>query len=118
MSPYRPPQKLMPAPYAPRRFAAPPYAPPTFQLADLIRMMDARRTLILRVMIGTILCALAVALVLPTTYSSSAVVMLDPRKNNVTDLSAVLSQITSDPASVQNQIQIITSRDLAASVVD
>jgi succinoglycan biosynthesis transport protein ExoP len=108
----------MPAPYAPGRFTSPPYAPPTFQLADLIRMIDARRTLILRVMIGTILCALAVALVLPTTYSSSAVVMLDPRKNNVTDLSAVLSQITADPASVQNQIQIITSRDLAATVVD
>jgi uncharacterized protein involved in exopolysaccharide biosynthesis len=108
----------MPAPYAPGRFAAPPYAPPSFQLADLIRMIDARRTLILRVMLGTILVALAVALVLPTTYSSSAVVMLDPRKNNVTDLSAVLSQMTADPASVQNQIQIITSRDLAASVVD
>jgi uncharacterized protein involved in exopolysaccharide biosynthesis len=107
----------MPAPYAPGRFT-PPYAPPGFQLADLIRMIDARRTLILRVTIGTVLCALAVALVLPTTYSSSAVVMLDPRKNNVTDLSAVLSQITADPASVQNQIQIITSRDLAANVID
>jgi uncharacterized protein involved in exopolysaccharide biosynthesis len=109
----------MPAPYAPGRFTPPPpYAPPSFQLADLIRMIDARRTLILRVMIGTILVALAVALVLPTTYSSSAVVMLDPRKNNVTDLSAVLSQMTADPASVQNQIQIITSRDLAAGVID
>jgi len=118
MSPYRPPQKLMPAPYAPGRFTPPPYAPQNFQLADLIRMIDARRTLILRVMIGTILCALAVALVLPTTYSSSAVVMLDPRKNNVTDLTAVLSQMTSDPASVQNQIQIIGSRDLAITVID
>jgi uncharacterized protein involved in exopolysaccharide biosynthesis len=108
----------MPAPYAPGRFTPPPYAPQNFQLADLIRMIDARRTLILRVMIGTILCALAVALVLPTTYSSSAVVMLDPRKNNVTDLTAVLSQMTSDPASVQNQIQIIGSRDLAITVID
>jgi uncharacterized protein involved in exopolysaccharide biosynthesis len=107
----------MPAPFAPGRFTSPPYAPQSFQLADLIRMIDARRTLILRVTIGTILVALAVALVLPTIYSSSAVVMLDPRKNNVTDLSAVLSQITADPAGVQNQIQIITSRDLAAQVI-
>ena len=55
---------------------------------------------------------------LPTNYASSAVVMLDPRKNNITDLSAVLAPLVTDPASVQNQIQIITSRDLAATVVD
>jgi len=59
-----------------------------------------------------------VALSLPTTYSSSATVLLDPRKNAVTDLSAVVSPLTTDPATVQNQIQIITSRDLAATVVD
>ena len=92
--------------------------PAPFQLADFIRLLDARRGLILRVLLGTVLCALAVALVLPTLYSSSATVMLDPRKNNVTDLSAVLSPLRHDPAAVQNQIQIITSRDLAATVVD
>ena len=82
----------------PRGYAPPPYAPPAFQLADFIRLLDARRGLILRVALATILCALAVALVLPTTYSSSAVVMLDPRKNNVTDLSAVLSPL---PATIR-----------------
>src|SRR6202000_1688201 len=45
------------------------------------------------------------------------VVMLDPRKNSVTDMSAVLAQVEGDPASLQNQIQILTSRDLAAKVV-
>ena len=44
--------------------------------------------------------------------------MLDPRKNNVTDASAVLAQIEGDPATLQNQIQILTSRELAAKVVD
>ena len=43
--------------------------------------------------------------------------MLDPRKNSITDMSAVLAQIEGDPASLQNQIQILTSRDLAAKVV-
>ena len=100
----------------PRAFA--PEAPPPFHLADFIRLLDARRKLIIRVALGTILFALAVALLLPTTYASSAVVMLDPRKNNITDLSAVLTPLASDPAAVQNQIQIITSRDLAAMVVD
>jgi len=117
MSPYRPPNRLIPA-YAPRGYAPQPYAPAPFQLADFIRLLDARRGLIARVALCTILCGLAIAIVLPTTYASSAVVILDPRKNNVTDLSAVLSPLGSDPAAVQNQIQIITSRDLASSVVD
>lgn len=113
MSPYRPI-----ASYAPGGYVPPPYAPPGFHLADFIRLLDARRGLILRVAMATILVALLVALSLPTSYSSSATVLLDPRRNAVTDLSAVVSPLTTDPATVQNQIQIITSRDLAATVVD
>lgn len=105
MSPYRPSQDFLPASYVPGGFAPPPpYAPPSFQFADFIRLLDARRGLIIRITLAVVLCALAIAMVLPTTYASSAVVMLDPRKNNVTDLSAVLSPLTNDPASVQNQI--------------
>jgi uncharacterized protein involved in exopolysaccharide biosynthesis/Mrp family chromosome partitioning ATPase len=117
MSPYRPPDRLIPASYVPRGYA-PADAPASFALADFIRLLDARRILITRVTLCVILCALAVAIVLPTTYTSSAVVILDPRKNNITDLSAVLSPLGNDPAAVQNQIQIITSRDLASNVVD
>ncbi len=120
MSPYRPPSYL-PAPYAPPPGFAPAYAPPypnpTFQLADLLRLIDARRQLIIRVALGVILCALAAAIILPTTWSSSSVVMLDSRKNNITDLSAVLSQLSADPASMQNQLQILQSRELAAEVI-
>ena len=113
MSPYRSLTS-----YAANNPVAPVYAPRGFQLADFIRIVDARRGLILRVMGGVVLCALIVALALPTLYSSAATVLLDPRKNNITDLSAVISPLTADPAAVQNQIQIITSRDLAARVVD
>jgi polysaccharide biosynthesis transport protein len=117
MSPYRPPD-FIPASYVPRGYPPPPYAPASFQLADFIRLLDARRSLIARVALGTILCALALVMVLPTIYSSSAAVLLDPRKNNITDLSAVLTPLGNDPASVQNQIQVITSRQLASDVVD
>jgi len=122
MSPYRPPSYL-PARHAPPQGFAPatgyaPYAPPpTFQFADLFRLIDARRQLITRVALGVILCAIAAAIVLPTTWSSSSVVMLDSRKNNITDLSAVLSQLSADPASMQNQLQILQSRELAAEVI-
>ena len=99
---------------------APPavYTRPTFQFTDLIALIQARRSLIVRVALGTvILAALLIALLLPTKWSSSAVVMLDQRKNNVTDVSAVLSQLTGDPATLQNQVQILTSRELAAKAV-
>lgn len=99
--------------YAP---AAPGPLPASFQLADLLRLIETRRALILKVLLGTVAVAVVAALLLPTVWSSSAVVMLDSRKNNITDLSAVLSQTPSDPASIQNQIQILESRELAARV--
>ncbi len=114
MSPYR--SLTAPALRAP--VATPGPAAEGFEFADLLRLIEARRALIARIAIATVLVAVAAALVMPTVWSSSAVVILDPRKNNVTDLSAVLSQLPTDPASVQNQIQIITSREVAAAVVD
>jgi uncharacterized protein involved in exopolysaccharide biosynthesis len=89
----------------------------SFQLRDLARVVRERGGLIGIVAVATVALAAVVVMVLPTLYSSSASVMLDTRKNNVTDLSAVLSQLTTDPSSLQNQIQILTSRDLAAEVI-
>ncbi|HKQ11213.1 MAG TPA: GumC family protein, partial [Rhizomicrobium sp.] len=112
MSPYRARDEMAQA-------FLPPRAPaPTFPFADFLHLLEARRALIVRIALATILLALAVALLLPSTYTSSSVVMLDPRKNSITDLSAVLTPQLSDPAAVQNQIQIITSRELAANVAD
>ena len=110
MSPYRPTSTYLTG-------YAPPAAAPGFQLADFAGVLSARRNLILKVALAVIAAAVIVALMLPRQYTSSSVVMLESRKNNVTDLSAVLSQLPTDPATLQNQIQIITSRDLAAEVI-
>lgn len=119
MSPYRPPSRL-PASYAPPPGYGPVYSPTpsAFNLTDFIRLLDARRGLIVRVALATILCAVTFAMVQPTTYTSSAVVILDPRKNNVTETTSVLSPLAPDAATVQNQLQILTSRELAATVVE
>ena len=86
-------------------------------MGDLVRVVRERAGLIRAVAIATVALAGAVVAVLPTRYSTSASVMLDPRKNNVADLSSVLSQLPTDPSSLQNQIQILTSRDLAFEVI-
>ena len=100
----------------PAAYAAPPA--PAFTADDLLRLVRRRKTIILRVAFGVVLLAVIAVLLLPTVYSSSAQIMLDQRKNNVTDLSAVLSQLPSDPATVQNEIQVLTSRGLAARVIN
>jgi uncharacterized protein involved in exopolysaccharide biosynthesis/Mrp family chromosome partitioning ATPase len=89
----------------------------TFQWDDLVRVAHARRGLIQIVAVAVVVLTVAVLYALPTLYSTSASVMLDPRKNNVADLSSVLSQLPTDPASLQNQIQILNSRDLAEEVI-
>lgn len=90
----------------------------TFQLADLLRVIRERQLPIRRVAIGVVALTAIVLMLLPTLYTASAVVVLDQRKNTVADASAVLSDLPTDTASLQNQIQILTSRDLAGNVVD
>ena len=89
----------------------------SFEFADVLAILRARSGLILRVTALTVAIAVVIVSLLPTRYMSSATVMLDPRKNAVADLSAVLSALPTDPASLQNQIQILESRDLAAEVI-
>ena len=88
-----------------------------FGATELVAVMRKRAALVRNVALGVIGLTLFVLLVLPSTYTGSAVVMLDPRKNNVAGLSSVLSELPTDPASVQNQIQILMSRDLAGEVI-
>lgn len=92
-------------------------AEPAFTPGDILRIARARSGLVLGVMLLVVLAAAAILYSLPTLYTTSASVMLDPRKNNVTDISSVLSQLPTDPASLQNQIQILQSRDLAQEVI-
>ena len=88
-----------------------------FGMAEVLRLVKNRGALIRNVTLGVVAVTAIVLFILPSMYSGTAVVMLDPRKNNVADPSAVLSEIPTDPASVQNQIQILTSRDLAGAVI-
>ncbi|HEY2068840.1 MAG TPA: exopolysaccharide transport family protein [Rhizomicrobium sp.] len=90
----------------------------TFRPSDLARVARARSKTILVTTLCVVLLAVCVAMLLPTRYSASSMVMLDPRKNNIADASAVVSELPVDPASVQDQIQILTSRDLAGRVID
>lgn len=87
-------------------------------LVVLLRILRVRRQVIL----GTAAVVVALAIItlfqLTPLYSATSVVMLDQRKNNLEDLSSVMSGLPTDPAGIQNQVQILTSRTLAARVID
>jgi uncharacterized protein involved in exopolysaccharide biosynthesis/Mrp family chromosome partitioning ATPase len=88
-----------------------------FGVADLIRVAGERAGLIITVATAVVALTFIVLLFLPNLYSSTAVVMLDTRRNAVADFSSVLTALPTDAASLQNQIQLLTSRDLAANVI-
>ncbi len=99
-------------------FASPPAsADVPFRFGDFLRVLDERRALIRNITILVSGLTLLAVMSLPTLYSTSSVVMLDQRKNNVADLSSVLSALPTDPSSVQNQIQLLSSRELALRVI-
>ena len=87
-------------------------------MADFLRVVKERRILIRNVTLAVVALTAVTVMLLPTLYSTSAIVMLDQRKNNVADLSSVLSALPTDPSSVQNQIQVLSSRDLALQVIE
>jgi uncharacterized protein involved in exopolysaccharide biosynthesis/Mrp family chromosome partitioning ATPase len=101
-------------------FAPAEYVNPEWPLGfpDLVRLLHKRRRTIVKIAVGFVALAAIVLLLWPSRYSATAVVMLDPRKNNITESSQVLTGLPTDPASVQDQIEILTSRDLAAAVID
>lgn len=88
-----------------------------FRLSDLIRVGAERMALILTTATVIVAVTIVALLLWPSTYSASTLVMLDQRTNSVASSTSVLSSLPTDPVSVQNQIQIITSRDLAARVI-
>jgi exopolysaccharide transport family protein len=85
-------------------------------LVDLLRIVRVRRKIILGTALAVIALTIVTVLQLTPVYTATAVVMLDQRRNTVADTNAVLSDLGSDQATVQNQVQILTSLELAQRV--
>ena len=88
-----------------------------FRFSDLLRVGVERMALILTAATVVVAVTVVALLLWPSTYAASTLVMLDQRTNSVALSTSVLSSLPTDPVSVQNQIQILTSRDLAARVI-
>lgn len=86
-------------------------------LRELLRKIWRRRGIILgTVIVLTVLAALVIFQLTPR-YTASTLVMIGARENQVVDVEAVLSGLSDDDKTIQSEMQVIGSRELAAKVV-
>lgn len=62
--------------------------------------------------------ALVLALVLPPHFVGETVVMLDPRKTQVSGIESVISHLPADNAAIRSEIDIIRSRSVIDRIID
>jgi succinoglycan biosynthesis transport protein ExoP len=89
--------------------------------ADLLRIVSIhwRKIVASGIVLGG-LCAI-VTFFMPTIYASTALVMIDEQQNHIFDSRtdpSVLSDLPSDPSSVESQLQMLQSHALIGRVVD
>lgn len=81
-------------------------------------MMRRHIRLIGAILISAMFLATAVVVILPSRYTATAVLLIDPRQQRVVQSEAVLSGIGNDSAAVESQIEVIQSTTLARRVIE
>lgn len=90
-------------------------------LIDLLQAARSRMSVFLRSSAGLFVAIMIVTLLTPPVYTGTARVMVDTRQNNTLNAQnnqQVLSGLPSDQPTILDQVQILTSRQLAGRVVD
>jgi succinoglycan biosynthesis transport protein ExoP len=94
------------------------HAPSQLSLFELLRVLRVRRKIILGTAAVVVVLAAAIVMQLTPFYTATAVVLLDQRKNSADTSDSALPDLPSDQPTVQNQVQILNSLELAGRVVD
>lgn len=90
---------------------------PEIDLREVLRVLWRRRYLISgTVIVSAVLAVVALSLMTPQ-YTATAQVMVDPRQQNVVDLEQVLSGLPMNAETMQSEIEVLTSRNLASRVI-
>ncbi len=89
-----------------------------FRLADFLQMVQVRWQIIVGTIIVVLVLTAVVTFQLTPLFTGKAVVMLDARRNNVAEIGAVVDELPANQSTIQNQIQILQSRNLQSLVID
>lgn len=88
-----------------------------FDRAYFVGVLSSRRRQFLGVLAGCIAVTLAALFLIVPLYTATAELMIEVRRNNVAEVNSVLAGLPTDQSSIQNQIQILTSRQFARQVI-
>lgn len=97
--------------------AAAEAAAPSLDVHQLIATVRRRLPLILGVGVIVLAAVVIYTFQLTPRYTATADVMIDPRKENVVDISAVMSGMPTDATAIDTEVQVMRSRSLAERVV-
>lgn len=90
-------------------------------LQDLLRILRIRWKVILAIAAGTAVIAILTVSMMTPTYMGAALVMVDEQQRHVFSEQAdpsVLSDLPTDPSSIESQVQMLQSHAIAGQVVD
>lgn len=89
-----------------------------FSFERAFNAVRRRLVLIGAIAATTTLLAVAIALVLPNRYEGVAVVQIDPRHKTVTQIDSVVEELRGDNASIDSEVEVLSSRAVALKVID
>ena len=93
-----------------------PPSEPDFDLRALFRVFLARRWTILSTIVVSLTVAVVAVLQMTPIYSASTLILVGQRENKVLDREAILTGLSTDTATIENQIQILRSWSLIERV--
>jgi capsular exopolysaccharide synthesis family protein len=89
-----------------------------FDAAYFLGVLASRRNQFLGVLGGCVAATVVALFLIVPLYTATAELMIEVRRNNVAEVNSVLTVLPTDQASIQNQIQILTSRQFARRVIE
>lgn len=91
---------------------------PGLPIDRIFSAIRRRLRLIIAFVLSATALTVAVALSMPDVYQASAIVQIDPRQKSISNMSAVITQLNGDAATLESQVEVIRSRALALKVIN
>ena len=89
-----------------------------FSLADVLSAVRQRLTLILAAMAAVAALTAAFVANIPNRYVAVASVQIDQRQKEIVNIKGVISDLKADAATVDSEVEVIRSKQIAHRVID
>ncbi len=86
-------------------------------IKDLIAILRRRKWVIISTALILTTLAVLIGLQITKKYTATTMVMIDPQQADIVDLKSVMQGLTTDSATVETQLNVLQSQDLAAQVM-